>query len=281
MRRFAFFHKNLLVYVFLAVCLFLPDAAFAQFVPLIPVPGLTDATPDIEKYLRVLYIVAIGAAALLAVAKLILAGFKYVTSSIVSNKESAKKDIWSALLGLLIVLIAVVLLTTLNPALTNLPALNPLEHVNGPPKQRAVVIKDGVEIENKRAECETETKKSEGYEFRIHTSGTWDKPVRTFECCIPGSTGESKCSVDGSKKDETSGVTIETTKEYSRDEFDALLGEIRKSGSKVTYTAIIGGNEEREGNLCTAQGGEVYIVQRKTNIPYRPPERLLLCVTKS
>lgn len=108
-------------------------AAEGGFVSLIAIPGIEELSREgIQKYVNVLLRVAIIAAALLAVVKLILAGAQYILSGVVTNKESAKKDIWSALLGLLIVLAAVTLLRTINPSLVDLPALNPLSKITFP-----------------------------------------------------------------------------------------------------------------------------------------------------
>lgn len=70
---------------------------------------------------------AIIVAAVIAVIKLILAGAQYVLSGVVTDKANAKKDIRSALVGLLIILAAITLLTTINPNITNLPDLKPLD----------------------------------------------------------------------------------------------------------------------------------------------------------
>lgn len=70
-----------------------------------------------DAYINWLYVFSISVAALLAVVKIIIAGFKYVTSDVISNKSDAKNDIKGALLGLLIILGAYVILSTINPNL--------------------------------------------------------------------------------------------------------------------------------------------------------------------
>ncbi len=62
---------------------------------------------------------SISIAALLAVVKIIIAGAKYMLSDIVTTKGEAKKDIRGALLGLLLIIGAVIILNTINPALTD------------------------------------------------------------------------------------------------------------------------------------------------------------------
>lgn len=119
----------------------IPELTFAQFVPLIPIPGLDPSDFDFEKFLEVVYILAISAAALIAVVKLMLAGFKYIVSELVTEKMNAKADIQSALIGLLIILVATVILTTINTSLTNLPTLNHAPLFDGLPTKNVNVIK--------------------------------------------------------------------------------------------------------------------------------------------
>jgi len=78
-------------------------------------------------FIEALYKLAISAAAILAVLRLIWAGVQYMLSEIVTSKQKAVEDIKSALLGLLIVLGAVTILNTINPRLTNLDVIG-----NGP-----------------------------------------------------------------------------------------------------------------------------------------------------
>lgn len=103
-----------------------PLFAFAEgYILLSGIEGLSaeSAAGGFKPYLSNIYKMAIVAAAMVAVIKLILAGAKYVLSGIVTDKEDAKKDIRAALIGLLIILAAVTLLTTINPQFTDLPAL--------------------------------------------------------------------------------------------------------------------------------------------------------------
>ena len=104
----------------------LPLFAYADgFISLVGIPGLQTGSMDMSKFIENAMRMLIIAAALIAVIKIILAGAQYVLSGIVTDKEKAKKDIRSALIGLLIILGGVSILTTINPNLTNLPALTP------------------------------------------------------------------------------------------------------------------------------------------------------------
>lgn len=81
--------------------------------------GLSKSENGFSGYLNAIYVMAISAAALLAVVKIIIAGVRYMLSDIVTSKETAKKDIRTALLGLIIIISAVLILNVINPKLTN------------------------------------------------------------------------------------------------------------------------------------------------------------------
>lgn len=93
-----------------------PIAAFAQS-NLVNLPiGDTNSFND---YINAVYAMFISIAAMIAVVKIIIAGVKYMFTDIVPQKTEAKKDIQAALLGLVVVLAAVLILTVINPDLTN------------------------------------------------------------------------------------------------------------------------------------------------------------------
>ncbi len=110
------------------IALYLPIAVFAQatYTPLVGIPGV-DPAADFNEYINSLYALSISIAALLAVIKIVIAGVKWMTTDVVTSKGDAKKDIQGALIGLLIVLAAVLILTVINPNLTdvNLTLDNP------------------------------------------------------------------------------------------------------------------------------------------------------------
>jgi type IV secretory pathway VirB2 component (pilin) len=68
-------------------------------------------------YLNIMIKLVIGFAAVLAMIMIIAGGIEYMTSELVSSKESGKETILHAILGLLIALIAYTLLNTINPQL--------------------------------------------------------------------------------------------------------------------------------------------------------------------
>ena len=103
--------------------------------PLVGIPGVGDAVTNFGAYINQLYYLAISLAALLAVIKIIFAGVQYMLTDLGTSKETAKTDIKGALLGLLLILSAFLILTTINPSLANLNALSgaPALRLQNPP----------------------------------------------------------------------------------------------------------------------------------------------------
>jgi len=107
-------------------------AAPGDFVPLVGLPYIDNngGPKNFGDYVKALYFASISIAALLAVVRIIFAGVKYMLTDVVTTKGQAKKDIYGALLGLLIVIGAVLILQTINPNLlvinlfTNAPVAN-------------------------------------------------------------------------------------------------------------------------------------------------------------
>lgn len=109
-----------LIYTVALFILLLPALVVAAepYQPLVGIPNVDDSG-DINGYINALYALSISIAALLAVIKIIIAGVKWMLSDIVTDKSEAKKDIWNATIGLLIVIAAVLILGVINPQLTS------------------------------------------------------------------------------------------------------------------------------------------------------------------
>ena len=104
-------------YFILSFLLVAPLISFAQYTPLVGIPGVSGG--NFDSYINAMYGLAISIAALLAVIKIIIAGVKWMMTDVVTSKSEAKKDIQGALLGLLVVLAAVLILTVINPQISN------------------------------------------------------------------------------------------------------------------------------------------------------------------
>lgn len=96
-----------------------------EFKPLVNI-GI-DPELGFGAYINAVYLLSISIAALLAVIKIIVAGVKWMLTDLVNAKGEAKKDIQGALLGLLIIISAHVILTTVNPELIEFKMLPPAE----------------------------------------------------------------------------------------------------------------------------------------------------------
>jgi hypothetical protein len=109
--------KFFLTSILLGITL-LPTSVMAQNF-LVGIPGIGSPTGDFDGYINAIYAMFISIAALLAVVKIVIAGVKYMFSDIVTQKSEAKKDIQGAIFGLVLILGAVLILTVINPDLTN------------------------------------------------------------------------------------------------------------------------------------------------------------------
>ena len=103
-----------------------PAVAWGQET-LVTLPGF-DGGEGISGFINALYAISITIAGLLAVVKIVIAGVKWMLSDVTTGKEQAKKDIYGALIGLFIVLGAVLILTIINPNITEFDSeLDPVE----------------------------------------------------------------------------------------------------------------------------------------------------------
>lgn len=103
----------------------------ADFTPLVGIPGITDLkSASLPQYINAVYMVLIAVGGLIAVMRIAWAGVKYSLSDIVTNKDSAKRDIQGVLVGLAILLIPYIVLNTINPDLTSLDVLRSAQPIN-------------------------------------------------------------------------------------------------------------------------------------------------------
>lgn len=100
------------------------STAFAQgFVPLAPIPGLTDPgtatsvvnSSNFANFFNNLYKYCIGLSAALAVIMIIWGGLEYATQDIPGAKNAGKEKIQNAILGLVLVLSPVLVFSIINP----------------------------------------------------------------------------------------------------------------------------------------------------------------------
>lgn len=118
--------KPLLLFCLIALASFAPHA-LAQFVPLAPIPGLTDISPTstidpntLATFFNNLYKYLIGLAATLAVIEIIWGGLEISTKDSVSKQSDGKERITQAIFGLVLVLSPVLVFSIINPSILNL-----------------------------------------------------------------------------------------------------------------------------------------------------------------
>lgn len=138
--------KKALTILGLIVLGFAPHVFAEGFVPLAPIPGLTDnATvgsvigPDtLANFFNNLYKYLIGVAATLAVIEIIWGGLLYSTTDSVGNKEEGKEKIRMAIFGLVLVLSPALVFSIINPSILNLSLnLPPIKLTTTPAQQAA------------------------------------------------------------------------------------------------------------------------------------------------
>ena len=115
--------KKLLAMSLLAFLGLATHAAAAQgFVPLAPIPGLTEGvtanTPGLATFFNNLYKYLIGFAAILAFIEIVWGGLEYSTQDSVSQKSDGKQRIYNAIGGLILVLSPVLVFSIINPSIS-------------------------------------------------------------------------------------------------------------------------------------------------------------------
>jgi hypothetical protein len=129
--------KTLLFWALICVASFPVIAAAAgNFVPLAPIPGLTEGaiadTAGLATFFNNLYKYLIGLSAAIAVVMIIWGGLEYSTQDSISKKSNGKQRIYQAILGLVLVLAPVLVFSVINPSILNLSInLEPLKTATG------------------------------------------------------------------------------------------------------------------------------------------------------
>ena len=122
--------KTFLILIIASLFLFLiPFSLWAGYKLEVGIPNQQGAQAGSEvglaDYIRYIYLSALGAVGVAALGALIIGGFIYMFSDLVTTKEEAKKYIWGAIWGLLLGLAAYLILYTINPDLVSLNILLP------------------------------------------------------------------------------------------------------------------------------------------------------------
>lgn len=119
------FTKKILLVSAAVFLLGLASHASAQgFVPLAPIPGLTEGgaadSKNLADFFNNLYKYLIGLAAVLAIIEIIWGGLEISTQDSVSKQQDGKERIRQAIFGLVLVLSPVLVFSIINPSILNL-----------------------------------------------------------------------------------------------------------------------------------------------------------------
>ena len=139
MRRFNTY-GSILVFSLIAAIHFAPVALYAQpagsgqnFVTLVPQLPLLGNQTSVPELLNALFGITIAVAAMLAVIMFVIGGFQYMASEAIGSKGDAANRMRSAVLGLLLVLISILILNTINPDITKLNIFRSVPAEDMPP----------------------------------------------------------------------------------------------------------------------------------------------------
>ena len=115
---------QILFFVFVVGIFLAPSIVMAngEYTPVSTLPGVfTKGVPvSATSIIAGIYNASIGIGSMLAVIMIIKGGMKYTVSEAIGSKEEAKKDIWYAVWGLLLLLTSFIILRTINVDLVNI-----------------------------------------------------------------------------------------------------------------------------------------------------------------
>ncbi len=117
----------LLIFMMIPSAVFGAESPVQRYQPLaMGIPGVTDsdtARPSLVQYLNALFSLLIAIAGVLAVIRIVVAGFQYMTTDAWGSKEEAVSTIRAVVIGLIVLILSTVILQTLNPDLLRLDIL--------------------------------------------------------------------------------------------------------------------------------------------------------------
>lgn len=90
-----------------------------DFVPLQPIPGITDQT-DPGKFFNGIFKIGITIASFLAIIMIMIGGIQYMSTDKINEKEEGKDRITKAIMGIILILLSVIILEIINPDILNL-----------------------------------------------------------------------------------------------------------------------------------------------------------------
>jgi len=112
---------------------------------LAPLPGLETAPENVGDYFNIIFKIAIGLCAVLAVIMIVIGGIQYMGNESIFGKTEAKGRIGAAILGLIIALGAYAILNTINPDLLGNKGVT-IKQVSAGIEEEVIDVGSGVNI---------------------------------------------------------------------------------------------------------------------------------------
>jgi hypothetical protein len=255
---------------------------FAQtnggFTSLSGVPAFTNAVTgggNLSSFFNTLYMLSIGAVAIIAVLQIMRAGIMYMGSDVVTEKSQAKHLIRSSLFGLVLVLSPALIFSLINPNIIKnigfdvggltVPASSGTGLPTGstPPTTTGVLASSGVTQSVTGTQLQTATFSSTDADKNNQARDAW-----ISVCQAQGNNGYSTGSSEGTHDTTVSGGT-QTATNISATNATAVCGHL--SSSKYTFVDTTGhfssavlkpwpsdaGAADSFINSCTTDGGVV------------------------
>lgn len=132
--------------------------AAENFVTLVPSLPIIGKQTDVPSLLNGLFAITVGIAAILAVLEFIIGGFQYMSSEALSQKGDGRSRMESAVLGLILILVSILILNTINPDITSLNIFRHVPAEVAPPDAGGGLLKLGSRVE-KTVPCPAGTTK--------------------------------------------------------------------------------------------------------------------------
>lgn len=126
----------------------------SNYIPLAPLPNAAPAAgTNFSVYVKGLFALLIGIAAVLAVIMIVIGGVEYMSTDAVSGKSEGKDKITQALYGLFLAIACWLILYTINPNLLNFDVINSVPVTLNPGYYESTPSTDGWYIQFE-ARCE-------------------------------------------------------------------------------------------------------------------------------
>jgi type IV secretory pathway VirB2 component (pilin) len=240
-----------------------PVFVFAQYLPLVGIPGV-DNPQDFDEFLQSIYATAISLAALLAVIKIVIAGVKWMTTDIVSSKSDAKKDIQGAIFGLVVILGAVLILYIINPDIGTVDLTLEAPPRAAAPAGATLLLSEVKDCQDTPGTCKFETIPC-GVQQTYSSNYKGPPPKKTYDCSLK----EDTCLGDFVVAPGGEEAACLTTQEAAADKIAEVAAAYCPDGETCTAEICVNGRLLDCRSSCFDDGGTSF--DEETNICVTSP----------